>query len=300
MEILYSYKNGDYFCSIYEDGTLIKETEKENADYEFPVSADVKITNYCGLANFCLYCHEESNTKGKHGDLIRLNDVLLDLPPGIELAIGGGNPLDHPDLKEFLVNCKQKGFICNLTINQLHLKKHYDFIWELIKSDLVKGIGISYRKEFKTKEEISFANYEHSVIHLINGIDDYKSIEQLMNVGYKKFLLLGYKQFGNGVQHYNKFSKEIEDKIKKWYMFIPKYIGKCLISFDNLAIEQLNIKRFFTDEGWETFYQGDDFTLSMYIDAVEQKFAPTSRSSERKSFNDYSLKDYFNKFRKKK
>ena len=82
-------------------------------------------------------------------------------------------------------------------------------------------------------------------------------------------------------------------------MFIPKYFGKCLVSFDNLAIEQLNIKRFFTEEGWNMFYQGDDFSLSMYIDAVEQKFAPTSRSSERKSFNDYSLKRYFQKYRNK-
>jgi hypothetical protein len=61
----------------------------------------------------------------------------------------------------------------------------------------------------------------------------------------------------------------------------------------------LNVKRFFTDEGWNLFFQGDDFTLSMYIDAIEQKFAPTSRSEERKSFNDYSLIDYFQKYKNK-
>jgi MoaA/NifB/PqqE/SkfB family radical SAM enzyme len=299
MNVLYSYKNGDYDCSIYEDGTLVKQSGVLNPNFDFPVSSDIKITNYCGLANFCSYCHEESNTKGKHADLIRLMDVLDELPPGIELAIGGGNPLDHPDLKEFLKNCKQKGFICNLTVNQLHLKKHYYFIWDLINNDLIKGLGISYRKEFLNKQEISFSEYRHSVIHLINGIDDYKCIDDLMKIGYNKFLVLGYKQFGNGVEHYNKFSSEIEEKIKKWYMFIPKYFGKCLVSFDNLAIEQLNIKRFFTEEGWNMFYQGDDFSLSMYIDAVEQKFAPTSRSSERKSFNDYSLKRYFQKYRNK-
>jgi hypothetical protein len=244
-------------------------------------------------------CHEQSDKKGKHADLLRLMDVLDELPSGIELAIGGGNTLAHPDLKEFLVNCKNKGFIANLTVNQLHLKNNYNFLWELIESDLIKGLGISYRKKFSNSYEISFVNYEHTVIHLIAGVDDYSVIGDLMSVGYKKFLILGYKHFGNGVSHYKKFSDKVEENIRQWYMFLPKYIGKCLVSFDNLAIEQLNVKRFFTDEGWNLFFQGDDFTLSMYIDAIEQKFAPTSRSEERKSFNDYSLIDYFQKYKNK-
>lgn len=298
-DVLYKYRNGDYDCSILSNGTLIKETESENPQFSFPVSIDVKITNQCDLSNVCSYCHEQSNSKGKHADLIRLMDVLNELPSGIELAIGGGNPLSHPDLKEFLVNCKNKGFIANLTVNQLHLKKNKDFIWELINEDLIKGLGISYRKKFSNSYETSFAKYEHTVIHLIAGIDDYSVIGDLIEIGYEKFLVLGYKQFGNGLTHYKKFSDKVEENIRQWYMFLPKYIGKCLVSFDNLAIEQLNIKRFFTDEGWNLFYQGDDFTLSMYIDAIEQKFAPTSRSEDRKSFYDYSLINYFQKFRNK-
>ena len=134
---------------------------------------------------------------------------------------------------------------------------------------------------------------------MINGVDDYKVVEDLMEIGFSKFLVLGYKHFGDGINHYKKFSDKIEKNIRNWYMYLPKYIGKCLISFDNLAIEQLNIKRFFTNEGWELFYQGDDFTLSMYIDAIEQKFAPTSRSNERKSFEEYTLINYFKKYRNK-
>jgi MoaA/NifB/PqqE/SkfB family radical SAM enzyme len=226
-------------------------------------------------------------------------EVLNELPAGVEFALGGGNPLSHPDLKDFLVKCKQKGFICNLTVNQIHLKTSHDFLWELINEGLVKGLGISYRKKFSNDFEKSFALYEHTVIHLINGVDDYKAVENLMLIGFNKFLLLGYKHFGNGVNHYKKFSKTVEENIRKWYMYLPKYIGNCLMSFDNLAIEQLNIKRFFTDEGWNLFYQGDDFTLSMYIDAIEQKFAPTSRSDERKSFDEYTLINYFQKYRNK-
>jgi hypothetical protein len=83
------------------------------------------------------------------------------------------------------------------------------------------------------------------------------------------------------------------NNIKSWYKYLPKYIGQCTISFDNLAIEQLKVKRLFTYEGWNKFYMGDDFCFTMYIDAVNQQYAPTSRSNERESFADYSLLDYF-------
>jgi hypothetical protein len=55
-KILYQYRNGDYNCSILSDGTLIKETESENPQFSFPVSIDVKITNYCDLSNVCTFC----------------------------------------------------------------------------------------------------------------------------------------------------------------------------------------------------------------------------------------------------
>lgn len=87
MKILYSYKNGDYFCSIYEDGTLIKETEKENADYEFPVSADVKITNYCGLANVCVFCF---------------------LPEELVLTINGYKKIEELQIGELIWNYDEK------------------------------------------------------------------------------------------------------------------------------------------------------------------------------------------------
>jgi len=52
-----------------------------------------------------------------------------------------------------------------------------------------------------------------------------------------------------------------------------------------------------TEKEWDKYYMGDEFTFSMYIDAVNQQFAPSSTSNERESFNNYSLIEYFQKFR---
>ena len=45
---------------------------------------------------------------------------------------------------------------------------------------------------------------------------------------------------------------------------------------------------------------GDDFTFTMYVDGVKQEFAPTSRSSNRESFNNYTLLQYFKFFKKQR
>ncbi len=291
MSEIAKYINGNTTVTILNDGTKIREYE-DTADIVHPESIDVKITNYCDMG--CTYCHESSTTSGVHGDLNKLLEIISELPAGVELAIGGGNPLSHPDLVKFLESLKQKGLIANITVNQGHLKTFQDLLIYLIKEELVKGVGISITNNnfnyIKPLLEIT----DNVVYHLIAGVNKVEVIDQLIQLGNCKVLLLGYKYFGFGVNHH---SKEVDECIKSWYKNLRNVIEKCSVSFDNLAIEQLKVKRLFTKEGWEQFYMGDDFIFTMYIDAVKQEFAPTSRSSKRKSFNDYSLIEYFKKER---
>lgn len=291
-DILYQYKNGNTSVTIYNDGTKVREIPDDvNAILDFPESIDIKITNYCDLN--CSFCHELSTTKGIHGDLDCLFEKLKDLPSGVEYALGGGNPLSHPDLIPFLEKCKDKGWISNMTVNQKHLVEYDSLLSKLVDEGLIKGLGISVSKDVFEEKELKWKDYEHTVIHLIIGVHDYTIIDNLMSIGFNKFLLLGYKQFGRGINYYNKESDKIDLNIKKWMMFMPKYFNKCILSFDNLSIEQLNVKRFFDDKAWERFYMGDDFTHSMYIDAVKKEYAPTSRSSEREYYINKNLNDYF-------
>jgi MoaA/NifB/PqqE/SkfB family radical SAM enzyme len=116
------YKNGDYHFTIYPNGTLIRETNVENPKIEHPSSIDIKITNYCDL--MCPYCHENSNINGLHADLNTLLDITETLPPGVEFALGGGNPISHPELIPFLKILKNRRIIANITINENHLVKY--------------------------------------------------------------------------------------------------------------------------------------------------------------------------------
>ena len=233
MEQLAKYQNGNTTVTIMTDGTKIREYEN-TPEILHPESIDVKITNYCDMG--CLYCHESSTTKGKHGNLTKLLEVLSELPAGVELAIGGGNPLSHPNLIEFLQVLKTKGIIANITVNQGHLKTYQDMLVYLIKDELVKGVGISITNNnfnyIKPLLEIT----DNIVYHIIAGVNKIDVLDKLISLGNCKVLILGYKTFGFGINYY---SKEVLDNIKSWYKFLPKYIGQCTISFDNLAISFL-------------------------------------------------------------
>lgn len=287
-----NYTNGNTKVQIFPDGTKIREFENAPAPL-FPESIDIKISDYCDLG--CKYCHEQSTVKGLHGDLQNLKQIIKDLPAGVELAIGGGNPLSHPDLLNFLQFLKDKGIIANLTVNQGHLKEYYNLLENLIVNNLVHGLGISITSNnfdyIKLLKKLS----NNIVFHVIAGINKVDIIDNLIQLGDAKVLVLGYKQFGRGIDFY---SEAIEKQIKQWKMYLPKYIGKCILSFDNLAIEQLGVKRWFTSEGWNKFYMGDDFVFTMYMDAVKQQYAPTSRSVKRQGFADCGLLEYFQNNRK--
>jgi len=274
--IITNYNNGGYNVSIHSDGTKIREQISDSPPI-YPESMDIKITNYCDLSKYCKWCHEGSNTKGKHADLDILLGVLEGLPKGVELAIGGGNPLSHPDLIYFLEEVKSRGLIANLTINKLHVNKHKQLITNLVANDLVKGIGITHSEV----QDISWLENltNNLVYHVIAGVHNHEDLLKM-----KKVLVLGYKQVRKGKSY---FSHKVEDNLQSWIWNIRNYLGNDrIVSFDNLAIEQLKIKRFLTKEAWDSFYMGDDGMFTFYLDAVEQKYSLSSTSMERFTFDD--------------
>jgi len=313
MEILKSYKNGNVEITLYDNGTRVMEyDETKPLLFDYPTSMDIKITNYCeggkitknGDFKLCQFCHEESNKDGKHANLIELSNILFDIPEGVEIALGGGNPLSHPNLVAFLLRCKKQGLIPNLTVNKNHLVFYYDLLKNLIDNKLIYGLGISIPTSVCewNEKELFFVNYKHSVAHLIIGLHSTKIINILRKIGFKKFLLLGYKEFGRGIKYYNSHSNKINENIKEWENNILNILTTAnVISFDNLSISQLNLQSKLPKKLWDKFYQGDDFSSTLYLDAVTKQFAPTSRSNknERVNWKDISLLDYFRDNRRK-
>ena len=276
MDIIGRYKNGNYVITLLSDGTKIRETEENDFIPSFAENCDCKITDKCDGG--CMFCYEGCTPNGKHGDI--LNYKFLDtLHPYTELAING-NDLSHPDLFVFLQMMKDRDIIVNMTVNQIHFEKHYSLIEFLIKQKAIYGLGISLKEP--TEKFINMVkNIPNAVIHVINGVFSKEDYEVLKNNNLK-MLILGYKQLRRGEDWYNKNHKDIIEK-QNW---LKENLEEMLnhfkvISFDNLAITQLNVKRLMNEEEWEEFYMGDDGKYTFYIDMVEGTFGKNSLATER-------------------
>ena len=233
--------------------------------------------------NFLVHnCHEKSNPNGLHGNLDLGFNILKQLKGG-EIAIGGGSTLSHPGLPTFLRRIKNEtGLIANLTVNQFHVETQWTLINELASEGLFRGLGISYVG--LPLEKAKLIKNCQVVWHLIAGIHKIQDAEHLINSfnkdinsGLVNLLILGYKEFGNGINYYKGKKDLIDRNIREWLWNIHGLFGKAVFGFDNLSVEQLQIKRFFNKDSWNCFYQGDDGISSMYMDLVKEEFSKSSR-----------------------
>ena len=270
------YKNGNSICKInLKDGTKIRETKDDFWDLEFPESLDLNIGNRCDGG--CPFCYINASPDGVDADL--LNVPFIDtLRPYTEVAING-NSVDHPQLIPFLKKIRDKKILANITVNQKHFERHEDLLWGLYSDELVKGIGISLVNP--TNHFIaSVQKFPTAVIHTINGILTREDIEKMSDFGLK-ILILGYKNLGRGVSYNKHYYQNITDNqiwLNDHLAELPNHFE--VVSFDNLAIEQLNVRRILSDEEWNSFYLGDEGTASMYVDLVTGKFGVSSLCKE--------------------
>lgn len=281
MDLLGIYKNGNFTTKLFSDGTKIRETEDDEFIPDFAENMDIKISNYCDMG--CKFCHEGSTKNGKHGDILNQKFVET-LHPYQEVALGGGDATSHPDLIPFLHKLKNKKVIVNMTVNQRHFEQKQELIKKLVDKKLIYGLGVSLVNP--TDKFISLIQqYPNAVIHVINGVLKPSDIAALSNKNLK-MLILGYKQLRRGSDWYSEDFENITVK----QMWLKENLGGIVnnfkvVSFDNLAIEQLEVQRLISREEWDEFYMGDDGSMTYYIDMVEQKFARSSTADFEKRYD---------------
>lgn len=268
------YKNGNYFVEIYSDGTKIRTCLEDTFKPEFPECIDVTITKKCN--GNCPYCYMGCTDKGKHCDTFDFMWLVKQVEPYTELALNV-NDLTYPCLQGFLADLAAKKIITNITINQQHFMRNIGLLkyWE--SRGYFKGLGISY-----THPEEGFIEnvkkFENPVIHTIVGILTAEDLQYLSNKGLK-LLLLGYKTKNRGQKYYDQLRAVIEGRTDIIRQNLKKICESFeVVSFDNLAIEQVRLKDNLTEEEWKTFYMGDEGQFTFYIDLVDKTFAINSMS----------------------
>ena len=290
------YQNGNCLVTIYPDGSKTREYEGE-PNPKFPESIDLKITNRCDRQ--CDFCHEQSTPDGSFADEYQISYRLRGLPPGVEIAIGGGNPLiDMDRFINLLTMLKAQGLIANVTAHSDVFLINPSLVFTvkgLIASDMIDGLGLSGSLDMFSLNDNYGLIDNNTVLHFIIGLN---TPAEVVRCPHEKILLLGFKSHGRALS----FAKEQQDKvargIKEWKYWLPTLISKRQVSFDNLALEQLAVKAMLPPEVWEKHYMGPDASFSFYIDAVKGEYARNS-TSKRYPWKNMSAMEMFCDIRKK-
>ena len=98
------------------------------------------------------------------------------------------------------------------------------------------------------------------------------------------------------------FEGEIKKNMGFLYTMLPLLPSMFkVISFDNLALEQLKVQRILSEKEWSEFYMGDDGQYTFYIDAVRGTFSKDSVTAEVERFDisQKSVDEMFNEIRTK-
>lgn len=290
------YKNGNAIVSLdLRDGTrIIEYPDNQPLTLDTPLNIDIRVSTQCPFGynaetqkSTCAFCHESALVDGQECDYDVLWEVLVGqkLPRGTEIALVVNQITDN--LIKFVKNLHRQGLVVNITINERYITEFGDVRLQKIMP-YVFGLGISYRSlQGCLSLPDWIADYPHTVIHVINGIDDFDDILEL-GVKYRKLLVLGEKDFG-----FNRGKVDLNTPShQQWkanIMQLTKVFN--IVSFDNLGLQQLEIRGKITDEEYKSFYQGEH---SIYINAVEQYFAPSSRTRNRIArFDETDLRSYF-------
>lgn len=296
MNKIATYKNGNTWTTIYEDGTKEHFTLDDDFDFSFSESCDVQISQCCD--NGCEWCYYGCSPTGKHGKLTgwKFYDSMR---PYTEIAINLQCPM--PDnILSFLWEMYYRKIIVNVTVNQNHFMKPdiRKFLREAIGDGLIKGVGISLTDPTQDGFIDMVKQYSNIVIHVIAGITSWDDIQYLMGHDLK-LLILGYKQTGRGKKYYDGLFIPIITQMKYLEGGLDEVInGFKVVSFDNLAIEQLHIKDRLSDKEWENFYGGDDGTVTFFIDLVKGVFARNSLSQITYPIGDKSIDEMFEVIKK--
>ena len=291
MKKIATYKNGNTYTTIYDDGTKTHFTKDDEFKFDFPESHDISISQCCD--NGCEWCYYGCSPTGKHGKLTGWK-FFDSMRPYTEIAINLQSPL-NPELIVFLKEMRERNIIVNVTINQNHFMDDsmLALIYHLEKHGLIKGIGVSLTNPTQDDFIETVKEFPNTVIHVIAGVTPWEDIQYLMGHGLK-LLILGYKKTGRGKKYYDGLFIPIITQMKYLEGGLDEVInGFKVVSFDNLAIEQLHIKDRLSDKEWEMFYGGDDGTVTFFIDLVKGVFARNSLSQIVYPIGDKSIDEMF-------
>lgn len=190
------------YLAVYGDGITTRfylDGNKPMTKPVFPEFMDIGITSVC--RGKCPYCYQNSKTQGNHGSPHDIDEIFgwmtLNQRP-FQVAIGGGEPTEHPDFVAILEKIRGYGIAPNYTTNGQNINP-----WLARKTaELCDGVAVSIHEHLvwrKPAELLAKAGVKVNLHFVVSGVGDvekamqyYESTKDFCH----KFVLLPYTPVG--------------------------------------------------------------------------------------------------------
>lgn len=266
---IFDQKDGTKFrVSFGRDDIVAVTPEKSNA----PELIDVKITDKCFMD--CAFCYQGSTKAGNHADMGALYSVFEYCRKNrvFEVALGGGEPLLHPEFVHILRGFAGAGTVPNFTTrNTAWLREP-----ATVRAVLEHAGGWAYSTEkADTIEKLHALCLAADIpadkmpsIQYIIGVGDRYGFERVVDACKKfglRLTLLGSKTTGRGG------SQDWKD----YDWIAPLKDGHVEFGIDTALVQKYGaaLKAAGVPEWCYTEHEG---RFSMYIDAVAKSIGPSS------------------------
>lgn len=266
-----------------------------------PELADISISNRC--SNGCSFCYRDSIPDGPLMSIDDFRFVMLQLPATFQLALGGGEPTEHPDIIEFLKIAREYGKVPNYTTNGMKLT---DEIIEATKK-YCGAVAVSWSNNALEAVDKFVRNGIKTNIHFIlspssiqQGIELLESPHLFGDDGINAIVFLLHKAIGRGKQENTPSNEETEPLIMKAYSSeVKAAFDVCSIPHIAKAEEAGNLKvnwdlLDFCDGARFTAYVDEDLNVSPCSFMKGNEFTESLRN---KNMNEIWNGEKFSKFR---
>ena len=270
----------------------------------YPELVDLKITDFCTQG--CAFCYQNSSPQGKHASRMDVSNILRGLGRVrlFEVAIGGGEPIDHPDFLEFLWVAKSEGIVPNFSTKKVFWLDDDFFRRNVYKC--MGGVAFSVTnpkevaeigKRVDYYEEIDrmfydsmYSRRKRVYLQIIPELLNKYTLEAIFRQASKYYLpvtLLGLKTVGRASDwdmsptkktgkfvvanpNYNaNWEKDIVDIVdNSGDRYVHIGADTAIMKKAHLLKKRFSIPRY--------AYYKTEGSFSMYIDAVEMKAGPSS------------------------
>lgn len=265
-----------------------------------PELVDLKITDHCGWG--CKFCYQGSTKDGGHAPIKRLIETLDSLAAAgvFEVAIGGGEPVDHPDFDMLIQASKKRNITFNFTTYGVEwaadrenpiLRAMRDSYWR-------GGIGVSVHSLKDVDKADRLDNYlqaagiygRNVMAQTVIGATPMKATQAILDrciESDRPLLLLGYKTTGRGQSFTQREAKR--EQVKSIIEQAKAHLNKPLPIGDYGYVEErnftLSVDTAFLDMWGDVLDEvgiphvlrtSPEGKFSMYIDGVTNMAAPSS------------------------